>query len=283
MRRLQRLRGPASSLPTCSAPSVRTCPTAGLLKSELAASSSQTHSLSARRTHLWQSSLPTQRRYLSTSAPRLGKSTAVVETSEAIDEAELAKIDGVQTDLVYPTGFKDAPRADDVTDPSYVPAATAEGLEEVGGLEGWWDKPEHWGPSKQYVGFGPVERVTDPAVLEVLTKQAIVEAIVMRSLVKNITKATALMADFVSEDQARLTGVELAAGPDGAAVLKDEKDMSSLQGLIRNAGGRSDPEGPHRPSPEEAKLMIKSWGPDWKSAELKDPFVRFYVSHPMIL
>jgi hypothetical protein len=277
MRRLQRLRGPAFSLPTCSASSIRTCPAAGLLKNELVTSSSQTHSLSARRTHLWQSSLSTQRRCLSTSTPRLAKSTDIVETSEAVDEAELAEIEAVQTDLVYPTEIKEAPRPNDVTDAAYVPATRAEGLEEVGGLEGWWDKPEHWGPSKQYVGFGPVDRVTDPAVLEVLTKQAVVEAIVLRGFVTSIEKATTLMADFGSKEQARLARTELAVGPDGAVVLKNEKDLSRLRGLIQTACRRSEPEGPHRPSLEEAKAMMKSWGADWKSAELKDPFVMFYT------
>ncbi|KAK0616763.1 hypothetical protein B0T14DRAFT_546876 [Immersiella caudata] len=276
MRRLQRLRGPASSLPTCSAPSIRTSPAAGLLKGELVASSSQAHNLSARRTHLWQSSLSTQRRCLSTSTPRLEKQTAVAEVPEFLEE-ELAEVNEVQTDLVYPAEIKAVPRADDITDPTYVPATTAEGLEQVGGLDGWWDQPEHWGPSKQYVGFGAAEKVTDPSVLEVLTKQAIVEAIVMRSFVKDITKATALMADLGAEDQARLAGVEIVAGPDGTAVLKDEKDMGRIQGLIRNAGGRGDPDGHYRPSPEEAKSMIKSWGSSWKSVELKDPFVRFYT------
>jgi len=288
MRRLQRLRGSASSLPTCSAPSARTSPAAaGLLKNELVVSSSNTHHLSARRTHLWQSSLSTQRRYLSTSAPRLAKSeVAIVETPEYSEDEEPAEFK-VQTDLAYPAELRPVPRPDEVTDPSYVPATTADGLEEVGGLEGWWDNPEHWGPSKDYVGFGARDKVTDPAVLEVLTKQAVVEALALAVHIKgSIFKATRLMLDYGSEDMATLVNTEIVAGPDGAAALNTEKRVRKVAEFIRRreqAIRRADEAqeasiGPYTPSPEEAREMIKAWGPSWKSTQLRDPFVRFYVS-----
>ena len=283
---MQRLRGSASSLPTCSAPSVRTSPAAGLLKNELVASSSNTHNLSARRTHIWQSSLSTQRRCLSTSAPRLAKSeVAIAETLEYPEENEPAELK-VETDLAYPTELRVVPRADEVTDPSYVPAITADGLEEVGGLEGWWDNPEHWGPSKDYVGFAARDKVTDPAVLEVLTKQAVVEALALGDNVKNsILKATRLMLDYGSKDMATLVGAEIVAGPDGTAALKTEKHTRQMATFIRRteqAIRRADeaqetsPEA-YMPSPEEAREMVKAWGPSWKATQLRDPFVRFYT------
>ncbi|KAK0644196.1 hypothetical protein B0T16DRAFT_447920 [Cercophora newfieldiana] len=277
MRRLQRLRGPASALPTCSAPSVRTSPAAGLLKSELVASSSQTHNLASRRTHLWQSNLSTQRRCLSTSASRLEKQTAL-ETHEPVEEEVPAEY-GIQTDLVYPAEIQQAVRSDDVTDPTYSPATNADGLEEVGGLDGWWDNPEHWGPSKNYSGFGPVDKVTDPAVLEVLTKQAVVEAITVVALTKDIAEATNMMVDLEGEDQATVANTEIIAGPMGTAWFRDKKTLEGIQMLLKRAGQtQTETSGPYIPSPEEAKEMIKSWGSGWKATRIEDPFVKFYTT-----
>jgi hypothetical protein len=185
----------------------------------------------------------------------------------------------VETDLSYPAELREVPRAADITDPSYVPATTADGLEEVGGLEGWWDNPEHWGSSKDYRGFGPVNKVTDPAVLEVLTKQAVVEAIAVVAQVKSLKKATDLMLDYGNKDQAILANTEIVAGPDGAAALKSEKDVKGIQGVIqRNVQSQKDSPEAYIPSPEEAREMIKAWGSSWKATQLKDPFVKFYVS-----
>src|SRR6187399_2030977 len=107
MRRLQRLRGSASALSTCSALSIRTPPSTRLATSP----SPQIHTFAARPTRMWQSgaiSVSPQRRCLSTSVQRAEES-GVIEP--ALDDEGPTEI---ETDLVYPSDFRNVPRPDDV-------------------------------------------------------------------------------------------------------------------------------------------------------------------------
>jgi hypothetical protein len=171
------------------------------------------------------------------------------------------------------------PRPDDVTDPDYVPADSAVGLEEVGGIEGWWDKPGHWGPSKQYVGFGPQEKETDPALLEVLTKQAIVEAIGIKKTGMSLKKVQAMRLDRDREELYKLAGSEIIAEQDGSLTLKTKKQLGGAMGVVLNSVAPA--HGGYTFSAKEAKTLIKSWDSSWKAVPLADPVVRFWVSHPL--
>lgn len=207
---------------------------------------------------------------------------AVPDEYEYELEPEAPKAPEVQTDLVYPKETRTALRIDDIVDPSYTPATNAEGLEEVGGIDGWWDRPAHWGPSKNYVGFGPTEKITDPAVLEALTKQAVVEALAVSAQLKEVKgkakKARGLMLEYGNEDVASMVNTEVVVGEGGEATLKSE-DVEGIQNLMHRTAEtqEAEVEGPYRPSPEEARGMLKAWGSGWKAAQLKDPFVRFYT------
>ncbi len=224
----------------------------------------------------------------------------------------------IPTKLVYPRLTTTATAPDKVTDPGYKPAETAEELEEVGGLADWWDEPAHWGSEEGVASvvraaaprFGPAEKVTDPAVLEVLVRRALVEALVVARfagkgkmelvdrLFKNCPELYALN---------KVLGMEVVAGKDGAATLRRPADWQSawdtLNAADRVAAQRQQQseeaagtweigEGEAAAEPEVgvkldrpisqefAQSTIERWGKAWKKAELRDPVVKFYVSAP---
>jgi len=135
---------------------------------------------------------------------------------------------------------------EEITDPSYTPADTAEGLEEVGGIGGWWDEPAHWGNeggAPQFVQsvvspFGPAEKVTDPAMLEVLGKRAIVEALVVARFA-GAEKRKAVDRLFAHADGmdrlGKIVKAEVVANEDGTATFKESADWARVWDVLRSA------------------------------------------------
>lgn len=259
MRNLARLRGPASTLSTSSTLTVRTA--------AAASSASSSHPFSASKTHVWQqqkqTSFKTQRRCLSSSSVQAKR---------------------IETDLVYPRKIIVAPHRESIVDPDYVPAVRADGLEEVGGLASWWEDPDHWGQSKQYVGFGPTEKVLDPVLLAVLVRRAVIEAVVMRRFAPNIMRPEGLLA--VTRGQQELLDtveVPLVAAEDGSVTLEENGDWRKVWTRLSKVKQESDevkkgaapqPE----LTPDEAKTLVQKWGSEWKSLKLLDPVVKFYAA-----
>ncbi|KAL2759967.1 hypothetical protein ACRALDRAFT_1079118 [Sodiomyces alcalophilus JCM 7366] len=108
----------------------------------------------------------------------------------------------------------------------YSPALSAEGLEEVGGFEGWWDQPGHWGPESEYVGFAPssAERVTDPHVLEVLLRQAVLEGLAVR----RERETNRFVDDWPAPDRAaldRAMALRLKVAEDGVVALRGNSNL----------------------------------------------------------
>jgi hypothetical protein len=280
------------------------------------------------------------RRYLSTTPIRHSQSQAQAQTEAQSQQPEPAAEEleelpeeyyapepaEIQTRLVYPGGLTTAPSTSDVADPSYKPADSAEGLEEVGGLADWWEDPAHWGSEggvTQFVRsvvsrFGPAEKVTDPAMLEVLAKRAIVEAIVVAHFGGNrrSKKVDQLFARADGIDWlGKVEPVKIMAGADGVATLKYEKDFARVWGALNQAAKAKQPEQqqgekeaaeegsvaveaeasqeaataeaevkeaatPQELTPETARKLVKTWNQnkEWKKAELRDPVVKFFVS-----
>lgn len=321
MRRIPRLRTPApagfapSSVP---ASALRAPPVTVTAPSTL----SSTPRLTTRASHTSQT-----RRYLSTTPlraaqnqqPQNGQGPAEELQSLAEDDAELYEAPTpteINTQLVYPYGVTTAPLTAEVADPSYKPAETADGLEEVGGLSGWWDEPTHWGSEGGVAGyvhsatsrFGPAERVTDPAVLEVLTKRAIVEAIVVAKFA-GANKRKHIDRLFAHSDSLhrleKIVRAEIVVGKNGEATIKENADWQRVYGVLKAAAryARRQEEGEETGerevaeareveakeaetpaieelTPEVAKSMVESWDKGWKKAELRDPVVKFFVSFP---
>ncbi|KAJ4303857.1 hypothetical protein N0V88_001454 [Collariella sp. IMI 366227] len=177
------------------------------------------------------------------------------------------------TKLVYPRGNASmAPEASSVTDSAYTPAETADGLEEVGGLAGWWDNPAHWGDAERgarafvqdvAAPFGPSEKVTDPAVLEVLARRAVVESLVVERFApgeKNKKLVARLMRFAQAGDRiGKFMRIEVVAAPNGRVVQAAEEPAPL-------------------PTPEEAQKYIQSWKQGWRKAELKSPVVKFFIA-----
>jgi hypothetical protein len=63
-------------------------------------------------------------------------------------------------------------------DPSYVPAATWDGLERVGGFGRWWK--ENWDPDHRFEGFLPRDTTTDQNAIVDALRRAIVEVFALR-------------------------------------------------------------------------------------------------------
>ncbi|KAH6842663.1 hypothetical protein B0I37DRAFT_399282 [Chaetomium sp. MPI-CAGE-AT-0009] len=316
MRRVPRLRAPVSA---GIVPSSIPC---GALRAPAAATIASTSTLppisKVNNTHT--------RRYLSTTPIRSSQSKAEPQTEIAAEEYESYEQEylptsgpELQTQLVYPHHITTAPEATAVPDPSYKPAETAEGLEEVGGLAGWWDEPAHWGSeggAAQYVQsviapFGPAERVTDPAVLEVLTKRAIVEALVVARFAGAEKKKAVdrLFAHAGGMDRlGKIVRAEIVAGQDGAATLKEAADWARVWDVLKSAVKMARQQQPPRQpeaveqvegeaveavvpeaeakeaapapqlTPQVANSFVGTWNKEWKKAELRDPVVKFYAA-----
>jgi len=302
MRRIPRLRTPA---PAGFAPSP--VPASALRAPAVAAPSTLAPSprLSTRACNTSQT-----RRYLSTTPLRAAAQTQPRTQTQSEDDAAEFHEPEISTQLVYPHGATTAPLTAEVSDPSYKPAETADGLEEVGGLAGWWDEPTHWGIEggvSSFVHsatsrFGPAERVTDPAVLEVLTKRAIVEAMVVAKFA-GAGKRKYIDRMFAHSDALhrldKIVQAEVVVGKNGEATLQNNGDWSKVYGVLKSAikdartqqDGQEAGEGEvveakeaevqaiEELTPEVAKSLAESWNKGWKKAELRDPVVKFFVSY----
>lgn len=179
------------------------------------------------------------------------------------------------TRLALPYRRSEAPTEKELqaSDPTYVPATEAEGLEEIGALSTWWEQPGHWGEESAFKGFGSSEKVVEREVLEVYLRRAVVEALALQQTGVFSEWATKKWSEGGSRnelEQALALQVEVQ---DGKATLKG--DASSVAEALTSE--LSEAESTDKISVEEAKEMIKSWDPSWKNIAL-DNSLRFAVS-----
>ncbi|KAK3303168.1 uncharacterized protein B0T15DRAFT_401992 [Chaetomium strumarium] len=262
MRRLPRLRNAApAGFVTSSTPT-------GSLRVPTAAAIATTSPLSLAARHNLNSCnapvRPSQRRFLSdtpsrpsqpqtTSPPADASTAASREELEFLDDEHYPPAPAeIPTQLVYPRGVTTVPPPSDISDPAYKPAETADGLEEVGGLADWWDDPLHWGSEggvRQFVAsvatpFGPAEKVTDPAMLEVLARRAIIEAIVVaRFAGAGKRKAVDRLFAHVDGNERldQLLKAQIVVDKTGAATLKNADAVRlwvMLKTAVKNATHR---------------------------------------------
>ncbi|KAK2599759.1 hypothetical protein N8I77_011486 [Diaporthe amygdali] len=214
---------------------------------------------------------------------------AAEQLLEAYDPDAAADIDAfeVDTDLVLPPEeISVAQRADELEagGARYEPADTAHGLEVVGGLGGWFERDDHWGPSKRYTGFAPTHRVADPALLELNVRRAVAEALAVAAG-GDAALLTGLWERGGKDEAARALGLRLEVREDGAVGLV----AADVEGVVR--GLRWDPDAPgssvaapgeevgrQQFSPEEAKEIVQTWDQRWKSISLHDAQLKFAVT-----
>lgn len=234
------------------------------------------------------SSSLTHGRFLSTSVARRQtdpKQPADATTElEALSEAEQLEADEWvalqeqpdESGLIVPGTVQLAPLPGQIADSTYVPAESGAGLEEVGGLEGWWEDDQHWDQSLEFRGFGPRERVTDPAVLEVLARQAVAEALAVQQQQQN--------ADL-------LTSTAWARGSSGPAALELQFDLATdgtVTGVRGNVAGvvegltveEAAEDVSAQLEADEAQALVAAWTNDvsWKAISLRDVALKFAVS-----
>lgn len=192
-------------------------------------------------------------------------------------DRQAAKLLNVKTDLKVPGEYERYPLAEHVTDPDYVPAETTDGLEWVGGLDNWWEDGKNWPASMDYAGFGRTEKITDPAVLEVLVRRAVVEALaVSKGAGEDALRASWPVGGSSQQTAALEVGIEVSE--DGAAELTGDA-TTLVEGLTTTAEGeQSLDSGDLDISPEQAREFLKSWDRSWKQISLEDPRLRFAVS-----
>jgi hypothetical protein len=191
-----------------------------------------------------------------------------------------------------------APKEKEATG-GYTPATSGEGLEEVGGLEGWWDRPGHWGPESVYTGFAPTTgKATNPAVLEVSVKQAVIEAVSVQQKGKHDMLVEAWAeGDRAALDRALSAVVSFAA--DGAVTIEHDKALvgalkprpgsekaitkARRAAIAAAAAGETPAEdtSAFQLTPDEAAELLKAGDKSWKNISLADPSLKFAVSFPL--
>ncbi|KAI0844238.1 ribosomal subunit 39S-domain-containing protein [Daldinia vernicosa] len=286
MRRIPRLRRP-SGLST-SAPCSSITPLVGQC-----APVSQTISTSCRRPISTTFQSPLSLRFYSTdkqpstqsqsSSPSLGTEQAQKEELQELTEEDTEEAEHVPPQwqaYIPPPRRSYAERFDDVSDSSYVPALTADGLETVGGLNNWWDQPEHW--TSDFVGFKPLNPVLDPAVLETSVRRAVVEAFALKQAGREdeLTKAWPIAGE---DELHRLLSVEINVAKDGAVSLTG--DVSAVVSSLVQRGeppvmNESAEENTSVPvlSAEEAQKYKDAWSHGWKAVPLSDPRIKFAIT-----
>lgn len=290
MRRIINIRQPSRLLGDCSCssrPAVSSAPASRCLVQHHQQQQQyrEFSSPAARRPHVQAHGIPgTSRSYaqlhLKPKSPLRNYEPRNGQVEEYLPEQD-PDVDLVDADIVTeikaPGRLKSAPKPDDV-ESVYTPALTAEGLEEVGGVADWWEDDRHWSPSMEYVGFGPREKITDPAVLEALTRRAVVEALAVREV-----EGEAALGGSWQEGgrEALLKALEVgivvdengavALSGDVAAVVEGLKVLPEAQELAQQ--GQEEFVLPA----DQAIQFRKSWDKSWKTISLEDPRLKFAV------
>ncbi|CAI4213421.1 unnamed protein product [Parascedosporium putredinis] len=165
----------------------------------------------------------------------------------------------------------------------YVPSTTAEDLEEVGGLENWWEQDGHWGAVDGLRLFSAPRndagaKVTDPSVLEG-------EEMLMgrwAGLEKQSTLNAAAVELQVSEGgDITLTG-DLGAVLAGLETPVQEVEAAAAEEASAEAAAEGEQEvGEAIPdevlTAEEARELTKSWDRSWQQIALANPALKFAV------
>ncbi|KAF5130266.1 hypothetical protein E5D57_006604 [Metarhizium anisopliae] len=151
------------------------------------------------------------------------------------------------------------------SDPTYVPATEAEGLEEIGTLNTWWDQEGHWGEESEFRGFGSAEKVVDKDVVEVYLRQAVVEALALRETGAFSQWATKKWREGPRSELDQVLAAEIQVQGSQASLKGD------VAAIAQNLTAESDEmEAMERIRPEEAREMLKTWDASWKGLVLDD-------------
>ncbi|KAK9769686.1 putative Large ribosomal subunit protein mL50 [Seiridium cardinale] len=210
----------------------------------------------------------------------------LVEDEFNPDHSEIENEAALLNSAFRPPPARDtAPTLEEVSDPSYTPAHSSDGLTSVGGLEDWWERRENWAKDGDFSGFKAKKKIQDPRVLETAVRRAVVEAVVLKSgghqyeLVHTWPIGT-------EEEMARALALDIECSADGVAtVLGDYGNVSTdVVSGIQDVGEpkRLTADGQESAvamcSTEEATAYLKSWDPSWKRISIADPPMKFAIT-----
>ncbi|PTB69183.1 hypothetical protein BBK36DRAFT_1134700 [Trichoderma citrinoviride] len=201
-----------------------------------------------------ESNLPEEALEIGGSRPRRDKTPAAVRESR----------------LPLPGRRTEAPAEKELqaSDPTYVPATDAEGLEEIGPLSTWWEQPGHWGEESEFKGFGSAVKAVEKEVVEVHLRRAVVEALALQQAGVFSEWATKKWSEGGSRaqlDQALAAQVEVQ---DGKATLKG--DASAIAEALTSEAQEAEST-TTSVTAEEAREMLRSWDSSWKNIALDNP------------
>jgi hypothetical protein len=234
------------------------------------------------------------------------------DMTDAAAEAEALPEIEIETDLVLPPTEVDVALREDelaANGAIYKPADSARGLEVVGGLGGWFERDEHWGPSKKrYAGFAPTDKVADPFLLELNVRRAVAEALAVdfaagaAAIVREgreggfvapsdeLPSLTGLWERGGRGDAERALGLRLEVAGDGGTVLADAGGAEEVARALRwdpdapgsSVAGAGEEVGRQQFSADEAREIVQSWDQGWKNISLRNAHIKFAVSRVVV-
>ncbi|KAI1735689.1 ribosomal subunit 39S-domain-containing protein [Xylaria scruposa] len=184
---------------------------------------------------------------------------------------------------VAPPQRVEAAREDDVADPTYVPATTAQGLKKVGGLADWWYRPDNWDVTGDFTSFRPREKVLDPVLIDAAVRRAVVEALALREVGRDDDLVAVWPTAIPKRDLQGLLTRDVKGTEDGMVTLGG--DPSAVAEGLRwkdeeyaTAGNDEHVSLAEALTSDEVSALAQTWDPSWKTISLTDPHIRFAVT-----
>ncbi|KAK2730745.1 hypothetical protein CKAH01_09368 [Colletotrichum kahawae] len=164
-----------------------------------------------------------------------------------------------------------APTEQEVEDKKgYTPATDGDGLETIGGLDGWWEEKGRWGKEHQLPP--PRRKIENKDLCEVFARVAITEALIVSRV--DPASAAGRWNPLTLKAMRRAFAFGINVSEDGTGVvLGGEENQKSVPMKLHKRPEVFEPQ--VVVSPEEAKKLIKTWGDEWKRVSLRDPVVSF--------
>ncbi|KAI1329460.1 ribosomal subunit 39S-domain-containing protein [Xylariaceae sp. FL0255] len=222
----------------------------------------------------------------------------IIEGEENIPDSEWIDTPTSSLTAMYsiPPPRSEAPFPDGVQDHNYLAAMTADGLEIVGDIKGWWHDKENWKAAGNFSGFKPRVKITDPILIEAAVRRSVVEALAVRQSGREESLLVSQWAvnqdkSLEKEEFLGLLAWELKNGANGEPVLSGGDVTALVEALemkdvIEENAAAVEAEGVEgeaalemaSPSVEEIKALRSSWDPSWQSISLSDDRLRFAVT-----
>lgn len=157
-------------------------------------------------------------------------------------------------------------------DPTYVPATTIDGLEEIPSLDKWWEQPGNWGDESVFRGFASTEKVMDRSVTELYLRQALVEVLALQE--------TGALSEWTTKKwrQGSISDLEMKLAAeivvkDGIASIKG--DVAAIADSVTSDVQQS--EQALTITSEQAQQVLQPDNGSWKETTLNTQF-KFAVS-----